>query len=304
MRYLEVAIRCQRAAADAVGHLLLTLTGAGYAVDDPLIIERNRDRWDLTDLVPGDPAWVRVSGWLAETDDLEQQRSRLEAGLDEIRAAGLGAVDPARFSWVQEEDWAHAWKAYFRPTRVGDRLVVVPTWEDYTPAAGEIPLYLDPGMAFGTGTHATTALCLRWMEELVQPGSRVIDVGTGSGILAVAAKRLGAAEVVAIDIDPVAVETAEQNARQNGVEVDVRRATLDQVPEGDADLIVANIIASVIVDILPEVVARLKPGGRFLASGIIAEKKDAVGEAMTEAWLLPLGVREQDGWVAILAMRP
>ncbi len=304
MRYLEVAIRCQRAAADAVGHLLLTLTGAGYAVDDPLIIERNRDRWDLTDLVPGDPAWVTVSGWLAETDDLEQQRSRLEAGLDEIRAAGLGAVDPARFSWVQEEDWAHAWKAYFRPTRVGDRLVVVPTWEDYTPAAGEIPLYLDPGMAFGTGTHATTALCLRWMEELVQPGSRVIDVGTGSGILAVAAKRLGAAEVVAIDIDPVAVETAEQNARQNGVEVDVRRATLDQVPEGDADLIVANIIASVIVDILPEVVARLKPGGRFLASGIIAEKKDAVGEAMTEAWLLPLGVREQDGWVAILAMRP
>lgn len=304
MRYLEVAIRCQRAAADAVGHLLLTLTGAGYAVDDPLIIERNRDRWDLTDLVPGDPAWVTVSGWLAETDDLEQQRSRLEAGLDEIRAAWLGAVDPARFSWVQEEDWAHAWKAYFRPTRVGDRLVVVPTWEDYTPAAGEIPLYLDPGMAFGTGTHATTALCLRWMEELVQPGSRVIDVGTGSGILAVAAKRLGAAEVVAIDIDPVAVETAEQNARQNGVEVDVRRATLDQVPEGDADLIVANIIASVIVDILPEVVARLKPGGRFLASGIIAEKKDAVGEAMTEAWLLPLGVREQDGWVAILAMRP
>lgn len=304
MRYLEVAIRCQRAAADAVGHLLLTLTGAGYAVDDPLIIERNRDRWDLTDLVPGDPAWVTVSGWLAETDDLEQQRSRLEAGLDEIRAAGLGAVDPARFSWVQEEDWAHAWKAYFRPTQVGDRLVVVPTWENYTPAAGEIPLYLDPGMAFGTGTHATTALCLRWMEELVQPGSRVIDVGTGSGILAVAAKRLGAAEVVAIDIDPVAVETAEQNARQNGVEVDVRRATLDQVPEGDADLIVANIIASVIVDILPEVVARLKPGGRFLASGIIAEKKDAVGEAMTEAWLLPLGVREQDGWVAILAMRP
>jgi len=304
LRYLEVAIRCQRAAADAVGHLLLTLTGAGYAVDDPLIIERNRDRWDLTDLVPGDPAWVTVSGWLAETDDLEQQRSRLEAGLDEIRAAGLGAVDPARFSWVQEEDWAHAWKAYFRPTRVGDRLVVVPTWEDYTPAAGEIPLYLDPGMAFGTGTHATTALCLRWMEELVQPGSRVIDVGTGSGILAVAAKRLGAAEVVAIDIDPVAVETAEQNARQNGVEVDVRRATLDQVPEGDADLIVANIIASVIVDILPDVASRLKPGGRFLASGIIAGRKEAVTEAITDAWLLPAGVREQDGWVAILAVKP
>jgi len=304
LRYLEVSVRCRRAAADAVGNLLLTLTGAGYAVDDPLIVEQNRDRWDMTDLAPGDPSWVTVSGWLAETDDLEQRRLRLEAGLDEIRGLGLGEVDPARFRWVQEEDWAHTWKAYFRPTRVGDRLVVVPTWEAYTPAEGDLPVYLDPGMAFGTGTHATTALCMRWMERLVGPGSRVIDVGTGSGILAVAAKRLGAAEVLAIDVDPVAVEVAQANARQNGVEVDVRRATLDQVPEGEADLIVANIIASVIIDILPDVVARLKPGGRFLASGIIAEKKEAVSEAMTEAWLLPVGVHEQDGWVALLAMKP
>ncbi len=304
MRYLEVSIRCQRAAADAVGHLLMTLTGGGYAVDDPLIVEQNRSSWDMTDLKPGDPEWVTVSGWLAETDDLEQRRLRLEAGLDEIRALGLGTVDPARFRWVQEEDWAHAWKAYFRPMRVGDALVVVPAWEDYTPGPGEVPVYVDPGMAFGTGTHATTALCLRWMERLVQPGSRVIDVGTGSGILAVAAKRLGAGEVLAIDVDPVAVEAAEENARQNQVAIDVRRATLDQVPEGEADLIVANIIASVVIDILPDVVERLKPGGRFLASGIILEKKDAVAEAMTQAWLLPVGVREQDGWVAILAMKP
>jgi ribosomal protein L11 methyltransferase len=304
LRYLEIRIRCQRAAADAVGNLLLTLTGAGYAVDDPLIVEQNRSRWDMTDLPPGDPEWVTVSGWLPEAGDVEQQRLRLETGLDEIRSLGLGAVDPARFRWVEEEDWAHAWKAYFRPTRVGDRLVVVPAWEEYAPQEGELPIRIDPGMAFGTGTHATTALCMRWLEELVTPGSRVIDVGTGSGILAVAAKHLGAAEVVAIDVDPVAVDAARENAGRNGVEIDVRLATLDQVAEGEADLIVANIIASVIVDILPDVASRLKPGGRFLASGIIAARKEAVTEAMTDAWLLPVGAREQDGWVAILAMKP
>lgn len=304
MRYLEIRIRCQRAAADAVGHLLLQLTGAGYAVDDPLIVEQNRSRWDLTDLTPGDPEWVTVSGWLAEAGDLEQRRLQLEAGLEEIRTLGLGVVEPPAFRWVAEEDWAHAWKAYFRPARVGDRLVVVPAWEEYTPRDGELPIYVDPGMAFGTGTHATTALCLRWLEQLVTPGCRVIDVGTGSGILAVAAKRLGAAEVVAVDVDPVAVEAARENARRNGVEIDVRLGTLDQVAEGGADLIVANIIASVIVEILPDAAARLKPGGRFLASGIIAAKKEEVTQAMTETWLLPLGAREQDGWVAILAMKP
>ncbi|WP_374711456.1 50S ribosomal protein L11 methyltransferase [Symbiobacterium terraclitae] len=304
MRYLETTIRCRRAAADAVGNLLMELSGSGYAVDDPLAVLENRPNWEITDLVPGDPEWVTVTGWLPETDDLEQQRLRLEAALDRLRGMGLGAIEPARFRWVEDEDWANNWKAYFKPLRLGERLVVIPSWEQYDLQQGDLPLYLDPGMAFGTGTHATTALCLRWLERLVTPGSRVIDVGTGSGILAIAAHRLGAGSVLAVDIDPVAVQVAEENIRRNGAPVEVRRATLDQVEAEEADLIVANIIASVIQEILPDVHARLKPGGRFLASGIIAEKRDAVAAAMTEAWLLPVGIREQDGWVAILAMKP
>ncbi|MBP2017354.1 ribosomal protein L11 methyltransferase [Symbiobacterium terraclitae] len=304
MRYLETTIRCRRAAADAVGNLLMELSGSGYAVDDPLAVLENRPNWEITDLVPGDPEWVTVTGWLPETDDLEQQRLRLEAALDRLRGMGLGAIEPARFRWVEDEDWANNWKAYFKPLRLGERLVVIPSWEQHDLQPGDLPLYLDPGMAFGTGTHATTALCLRWLERLVTPGSRVIDVGTGSGILAIAAHRLGAGSVLAVDIDPVAVQVAEENIRRNGAPVEVRRATLDQVEAEEADLIVANIIASVIQEILPDVHARLKPGGRFLASGIIAEKRDAVAAAMTEAWLLPVGIREQDGWVAILAMKP
>jgi len=304
LRYLETTIRCRRAAADAVGNLLMELSGSGYAVDDPLAVLENRPSWEITDLEPGDPEWVTVTGWIPETDDLEQQRLRLEAGLDGLRGLGLGTIEPAAFRWVEDEDWANNWKAYFKPTRLGERLVIIPSWEQYDLASDDLPLYLDPGMAFGTGTHATTALCLRWLERLVTPGIRVIDVGTGSGILAIAAHRLGAGSVLAVDIDPVAVQVAEENVRRNGVPVEVRRATLDQVEEGEADLIVANIIASVIQEILPDVYNRLKPGGRFLASGIIAEKREAVAAAMTEAWLLPVGVQEQDGWVAILAMKP
>lgn len=304
MRYLETTIRCRRAAADAVGNLLMELSGSGYAVDDPLAVLENRPGWEITDLVPGDPEWVTVTGWLPETDDLEQQRLHLEAALDRLRGLGLGAIEPAGFRWVEDEDWANNWKAYFKPMRPGERLVVIPSWEQYDLGPGDLPLYLDPGMAFGTGTHATTALCLRWLERLVTPGSRVIDVGTGSGILAIAAHQLGAGSVLAIDIDPVAVQVAGENVRRNGVDVEVRRATLDQVEREEADLIVANIIASVIQEILPDVYARLKPGGRFLASGIIAEKREAVAAAMSDAWLLPVGIREQDGWVAILAMKP
>lgn len=303
MRYLEAAIRCQRAATDAVGNLLAGLTGGGYAVDDPLGIIENREKWEITDLVPGDPTRVTVKGWLADAGDVEQARLQLEAGLDQIRGLGLGAIDPATYAWVQEEDWANAWKAYFKPTRVGERLVVIPSWEEYDLQEGDLPLYLDPGMAFGTGTHPTTSLCLRWLERLVKPGARVLDVGTGSGILAIAAKRLGAGDVVGIDIDPVAVRVARENAEQNQVQIDVRHATLDQVEQEPADLIIANIIASIIMEILPDVTERLKPGAHFLASGIIAEKKQAVIDALTATWLLPVEAREENGWVAILAIK-
>jgi ribosomal protein L11 methyltransferase len=303
LRYLEVAVRCRREGADAIANLLSQLTGGGYAIDDPLDMIRNQDAWDATDLVPGDPAWVTVRGWLAEAGGLEQARFRLEQGLDEIRRLDLGEVMHPAYSWVQEEDWANAWKAFFKPTRVGERLIVIPTWEQYELQEGDIPLYLDPGMAFGTGTHATTSLCLRKLEQLVKPGARVLDVGTGSGILAVAAAKLGAGQVVAIDIDPVAVKVAGENAAQNGVTLDIRQATLDQVEREPADLVIANIIASVIIDILPDVADRMKEGGRFLASGIINTKKQQVLDALTAAWFLPLEVREENGWVAILAVK-
>jgi ribosomal protein L11 methyltransferase len=303
VRYLEVSIRCQRAAMDAVGNVLAELTGIGYSVDDPLDIIQGRAKWEITDLVPGDPAWVTVKGWFAEANDVESHQATLAARLDEIRSLGLGTIEQPQVGWVQEEDWANAWKAYFKPTKVGERLVIIPSWEPYELAEGELPLHLDPGMAFGTGTHPTTALCLRQLEGLVKEGARVLDVGTGSGILAIAAARLGAAEVHAIDIDGVAVQVARENAAKNGVAISVAQGELAAVEGGNYDLVIANIIASIIIEILPEAVPRLKDGGHLLCSGIIAEKKEQVLAAITENWLLPKVIKEEAGWVSILAVK-
>jgi ribosomal protein L11 methyltransferase len=305
LRYLELSIRCQRGASEAVEQMLTEVIGTGYAVDDPQAIldHQQNGTWDITDLVAGDPEWLIIRSWLPEVGDVEQTRLLLEQALSEIVSRAIGAVESPVYKWVQEEDWANAWREYFKPLRIGERLVVIPSWEEYHLQAGDLPLYLDPGMAFGTGTHATTSLCLAALERLIKPGNRVLDVGTGSGILAIAAHRLGASEVTAIDIDPVAVQVASENVVKNGVGVDVARSTVSEVQGEGYDLVIANIIATVIIDLLPTMVGKLKLGGQILVSGIIDDKHQQVLDAMNETWLLPVEVRQESGWVAITAKK-
>ncbi len=305
MRYLELSIRCQRGASDAVEQMLTEVIGTGYSVEDPQAIldYQQSGTWDMTDLVAGNPNWLIMRAWIAEVTEVEQIRLRLEQAVSEIGSRGVGLVESPTYQWVQEEDWADAWRDYFKPFRIGERLVVIPSWEEYDLQTGDLPLYLDPGMAFGTGTHTTTSLCLTALERLVKPGHSVLDVGTGSGILAIAAHRLGATHVTAIDIDPVAVKVALENVQKNDVGVDVARATVAEVGGEGFDLVIANIIAAVIIDLLPAMVAKLKPGGNILVSGIIAEKQQQVLDAMTETWLLPVEVRLESDWVAITAKK-
>jgi len=204
-----------------------------------------------------------------------------------------------------EEDWARAWKAFFRPTRVGRRLVVVPEWERYRPEGDLIPIIIDPGMAFGTGTHPTTGMCLSLLEEHLSGGEVVIDLGTGSGILAIAAARLGAARVLALDIDPLAVEIARRNVARNGVGdiVEVRPGGQGAFPFSGADLVVANIVASTISQASPRVAAALRPGGRFIASGIVRERRAEVEKAMVVAGMRVTGDREEGDWVSLVAVK-
>jgi ribosomal protein L11 methyltransferase len=201
---------------------------------------------------------------------------------------------------VEEEDWAHGWKEHFHPLKIG-RVVIKPSWREWTETPGEIVVELDPGMAFGTGLHPTTKLMVEGLQDRVKPGIEVLDLGTGSGILAIPAARLGA-RVTALDISDVAVQVARENVAVNGVgdRVGVAEGTIDAVDGRRFDLILANIIASVLADIAPALAAALKPGAEVLASGIIDERVDVVRSAFEAAGLEIMdGVKDGDWWLIV-----
>lgn len=235
--------------------------------------------------------------------------------LGHLQAFGLRPIGELRTREVHEEDWANAWKRHFPVLRVGRRLVIRPTWRRHRAAAGEVVLALDPGMAFGTGLHPTTRLCLAGLERLadagLMAGARVLDVGCGSGILAVAAARFGAREVLGVDINPVAVEATSANARRNRVARVVRaRAGSLPVPGRPRDLVLANLIASLLVQLAAELYAAVRPGsgasgsgGRLLASGIFGDREPEVRRALAAAGFRLVGRDEEGDWVALEAER-
>ena len=201
---------------------------------------------------------------------------------------------------VKQEDWESGWKAYYHALEIGERIAVVPSWESYETDRAVITL--DPGMAFGTGTHETTALCLETLDGLIRGGERVLDVGTGSGILAIAALKLGAAKAEGVDIDPMCVRTAGENAARNGVQKDftVLIGDLSDKASGQYDVICANIVANAILHLAPAVPALLAENGTFIASGIIDTRKDEVLDGLAKAGLAVRAVREKNGWAAIV----
>jgi ribosomal protein L11 methyltransferase len=224
------------------------------------------------------------------------RRTRLEEGLWYL--SRLHPIPEAAVREIAAANWAEAWKADYRPLRIGRSFLIVPSWCETEAAAGDRVITLDPGMAFGTGLHPTTQLCLQAVEELVEKGARVLDVGTGSGILAIAAVLCGA-DVWACDTDPVAVRTTTENAAVNGVRVALTVGGIDLVPEGRFDLVVANILAPVIERLAPALAARLEPSGRLVVSGILSEQADAVASALARAGISIVGRAHVDDWVAL-----
>ncbi len=215
------------------------------------------------------------------------------------RLADAGIPYTLQTAGVEQEDWQNAWKKYYHAMEIGRRLAVVPGWEDFD--TDRVRITMDPGMAFGTGTHETTSLCLEALDALVQGGERVLDIGTGSGILAIAALRLGAREADGVDIDPMCVRTAGENAARNGVadRFRVLVGDLSDKASGRYDLITANIVAAAILSLAPHVPALMAPEARFIASGIIDARKDEVLAGLRAAGLEPVDVREKRGWVCI-----
>ncbi|MEM1484715.1 50S ribosomal protein L11 methyltransferase [Oscillospiraceae bacterium PP1C4] len=206
---------------------------------------------------------------------------------------------------INEEDWATAWKKYYFPTKVGDKLVVCPTWEEYKPAEGEVVLVMDPGMAFGTGTHDTTRLCMQLLEQAVDANTELLDIGTGSGILAVASLLLGAKRAVGVDIDEVAVRVAQGNAQANKVSdrVTFHAGDLTEKVSGKYNVVSANIVADVIIRLVPSLSQFLTDDGVFIASGIIDTREIDVIDALTGAGYILSDRRESGGWVALALKR-
>lgn len=331
MKWLELEVACAPAAVEAVSFHLCEIGCKGVAIDDPSFIPpRNEAGWDYCELErrPGEP--VRVRGYIALAG-LEWERAQTEAAQRAASADAAYGLLPAvaelrrrlaktrrtvpewgelalSLRTVEDEDWADAWKAHYRPLRLGRRLHIVPLWENPPLRPDDVVIRLNPGMAFGTGTHPTTALCLTLLEEVTDgaagPIGRVIDWGTGSGILAIAAAKLGATDVLAVDVDPVAVDAAADNMRANGVLVPdgpVRVALASAVPPGEADLILANIMADVIIGGAAAVAAGLRTGGRLIASGIIAARRSDVIAALRRHGLAVREERRDGEWVALLA---
>lgn len=282
MRWAQITVEADIDAVDAVGNCLNEIGCGGFVVEDQALPPR-------------------ISGYVPVDDRLEMRLENLGTSLMALEGHGVaGAGTEITLRYVDEDDWANAWKAFYKPIRVGTHLVVTPPWETPPNSPGDITIVMDPGMAFGTGSHPTTRLCLAAIEDCVKPGMCVADIGTGSGILAIAAAKLGAACVKACDIDTLAAGIASKNAAANHVEIHVG----EQLPDGQFDVVVANILADVIIGMADDLAARLAPSGTLIVSGIIDIRETDVAAALETRGLTQKEVRREGEWVAIILQKP
>jgi ribosomal protein L11 methyltransferase len=301
-----LSIEVDPEAVEAVSEILSRAAGAGVSVEQPLAMEQ-----EGLAAVPIEGAPATIRAYVPALDRLaaEVAIADVRVRLGHLTAFGLRPIGELKVRAVQEEDWAEAWKEHFPVMRIGRRIVIKPTWRTYEPAPGDVVVALDPGMAFGTGLHPTTRLCLAglegWADAGLIPGARVLDVGCGSGILALAAGLLGAAELNGVDTDPIAVEATRENAARNGIDIAVRAGSLP-VEGGPFDLVLANLVASLLVALAPDLATALRPtgariqrGGRLLASGIFIDREPEVVAAFEAAGLHVVGRAQETDWVAL-----
>lgn len=305
MQWIEVKTAVTHEAVEAVADVLTNAGSKGVAIEDPQLINelRRSGTWELCDIPEQDNTEiVTISGYYADDDQLQERLAAIEEQLQLIEERiGHYRFGKTCFRTVSEQDWANEWKQYFHVTHVGRSLVIKPSWEQYQPQDGEHVIEIDPGMAFGTGTHHTTNMMMEQLEQVVTPEATVFDVGTGSGILAIAAALLGAKEVKAVDIDATAVRVATENVAANGLadKIELRQGDLLHGTEGQADVIIANIIADIIIMLLPDIPGKLKDGGVFLASGIIDERAADVERAAKAQGLELQLTKQRGGWVVL-----
>jgi ribosomal protein L11 methyltransferase len=329
MKWFELTISTTEEAQEMISNFLHEMGAGGVSIEESGTLSKQRDtsfgQWYETPLNDIPEGQAIIKGYFGEDTDTDALVAAIRPRVEELREFD---IDPGTVEYivatVDDEDWATAWKQYFKPIRISDSLTIKPTWEEYEAGPDEHIIELDPGMAFGTGTHPTTSLCLQTLESVIRGGEEVIDVGTGSGILAIGACLLGAKSVLAVDLDPVAVSSAKENVSLNNLseQVEVRLSDLLGVIKEDTaggeqasasgafrvtvpvDLVVANILAEIILMFVDDVYAALKPNGIYIASGIYKNKETDVEEGLIRHGFEIIEKRRDEDWIAIVARKP
>lgn len=311
MKWSEIAIHTTHEATEAVANILYEAGASGVIIEDSVEPDRIRENLygEIVELDRNDypSEGVIVKAYLPVNSFLIETMKEIKLSIAELPGYGLDiGINEIKTSEVDDEDWATAWKKYYHPVKISGRFTIVPTWEEYTPVdSDELIVELDPGMAFGTGTHPTTVMCMQALEKYVQKDDIVVDVGTGSGVLSIGAAMLGAKSVHALDLDQVAVIAAKENIELNKVDhiVQVTHGNLLESIDFEPQVIIANILAEVIVTFSQDAANLLPEDGLFIVSGIIEEKRDFVKEdLLAKGFEIVESVLMED-WVAIVAQK-
>lgn len=310
MKWIEVTIKTTTEAVEAITNILDDLRTGGVMIEDPkdfFFQKKNELDWDYVEeevFNKRNSDGVLIKTYISEERNVMELVEIIKQKVSALAGFGIDIGEGSvSLGQVNEEDWANEWKKYYKPTKIGEKLVVKPTWEDYEVQDGDLVIELDPGMAFGTGTHETTTMCMRELEKYVTEDSKVFDIGCGSGILAIAAAKLGAKDVIAVDLDEVAVKVAAENVAHNHVQdsVQVLHGNLIDVVSDKADIVVANIIADIIKILARDVHSCMKEDAVFISSGIIHAKVNEVKESLIENGFEIIEVKTLGEWNAIVA---
>lgn len=310
MKWSEITIHTTQEAIEAVANILHESGAGGVIIEDPEVLNREWETpyGEVYQLSPEDypeegvyvKAYLPLNSYLMET--VEQIKQLINNLLTYNINIGTGKVS---ISEVNEEDWASGWKKYYKPVKVSNRILITPTWEEVEETNDQLIIELDPGMAFGTGTHPTTVMCIQALEKVIKGNEEMIDVGCGTGVLSIAAAKLGAKHILALDLDEVAVKSAKLNTKINHVDdrVEVKQNNLLDHIDQQVDIVVANILAEVILRFTGDVARILKPKGIYITSGIIQNKSDLVKEALKREGLVIEETLQQEDWVAFIAKK-